>query len=212
MAVARVRVFASHPIASAEYRRVLCAWKSCCLVKEEGPFDVGVFDGELPALDAVLALAFMRTPAMRPLLVTTPCDGATCLRWLLRGVWGVVAYDRYEGELGRALETLASGQLWVPASVIMQYLRIEKTHCLLPSASTLTEREEEILGLLMRRLSNKEIASILRITPRTVKFHVGNILHKLQATSRKDLAPDSLKDSVAGLPVLPVPQPVPQSS
>lgn len=212
MVAARVRLFASHPIALAEYRRLLCSYKRCFVVDGEGLFDVGIFDGELPALDAVLTVALMRTPSMRPLLVTSRCDDTSCLRWLMRGVWGIVAYERYEDELGRALETLGSGHLWVPASVIMQYLRIQKFQCLPRSTRTLTEREEETLGLLLRRLSNKEIASILRITPRTVKFHVGNILHKLQAASRKDLVVHTAKGSAARLPVLPVLHPVPRSS
>lgn len=204
MVAARVRVFASHPIASAEFHRLLWSYPGCCVVEEEGPFDVGVFDGELQALDAVLTMALVKVPVMRPLLVTTRCDDATCLRWLMRGIWGIIAYDRYEGELCRALETLANGQLWVPASVVARYLRVEKAQCLPAATSTLTEREQEILGLLLRRLSNKEIASILRITPRTVKFHVGNVLRKLQATSRRDLTSCTPKQSSLELPVLPV--------
>ena len=44
------------------------------------------------------------------------------------------------------------------------------------------------MELLLRRLSNKEIGSILHISERTVKFHVGNILTKLQVTSRRELS------------------------
>jgi DNA-binding CsgD family transcriptional regulator len=55
------------------------------------------------------------------------------------------------------------------------------------SGDALTDREHEVLHLLERRLSNKEIASILRITERTVKFHVGNILDKLNLRSRQQV-------------------------
>lgn len=50
--------------------------------------------------------------------------------------------------------------------------------------SRLTEREVEVLQLVTKGLSNKEIAQTLSITVRTVDFHVGNILKKLGATSR----------------------------
>ena len=53
---------------------------------------------------------------------------------------------------------------------------------------SLTPREQEVLDFLLRRLSNKEIASILRISERTIKFHVGNIFHKLHVTSRQELS------------------------
>jgi DNA-binding CsgD family transcriptional regulator len=52
----------------------------------------------------------------------------------------------------------------------------------------LTDRERQVMELLLRRMSNREIGTILRISERTVKFHVGNILTKLQVTSRRELS------------------------
>ena len=52
---------------------------------------------------------------------------------------------------------------------------------------TTTARENEILELVRVRLSNKEIAELLQIRVSTVKFHLSNILSKMQAKSRRDL-------------------------
>ncbi len=52
------------------------------------------------------------------------------------------------------------------------------------ASAILTERENEIAGLVRLGLSNKEIAQRLRISPATVKNHVHNILEKLELTSR----------------------------
>lgn len=52
----------------------------------------------------------------------------------------------------------------------------------------LTEREEEILRLIARRLTDKEIAESLFISARTVNRHVGNILAKLEVSSRREAA------------------------
>jgi two-component system, NarL family, nitrate/nitrite response regulator NarL len=52
------------------------------------------------------------------------------------------------------------------------------------SSAVLTQRENEIAGLVRQGLSNKEIAQALRISPATVKNHVHNILEKLELTSR----------------------------
>jgi DNA-binding NarL/FixJ family response regulator len=56
----------------------------------------------------------------------------------------------------------------------------------------LTAREGQVLQLLMRRLANKEISRALAISERTVKFHVSNILGKLQLEDRRGLRPDTL--------------------
>jgi DNA-binding NarL/FixJ family response regulator len=52
----------------------------------------------------------------------------------------------------------------------------------------LTERERDVLALMAEGLSNKEIARRLKMTTRTVEFHVGNILRKLGVASRVEAA------------------------
>ncbi len=53
---------------------------------------------------------------------------------------------------------------------------------------TLTKRELEITALLVQRLSNKEIAEKLFISPETVKRHVYNIYRKLKVSTRREAA------------------------
>ncbi len=52
---------------------------------------------------------------------------------------------------------------------------------------TTTPREDEILELVRRRLSNREIADLLQIRVSTVKFHLSNILSKMHANNRREL-------------------------
>ena len=52
---------------------------------------------------------------------------------------------------------------------------------------TLTSRENQVLDLLRRRYSNKEMATLLKISESTVKFHVSNVLTKLNVNDRRDL-------------------------
>jgi predicted ATPase/DNA-binding CsgD family transcriptional regulator len=58
----------------------------------------------------------------------------------------------------------------------------------LPIGFDLTRRERQILGLLCQRLTNPEIAQQLFLSPRTVGFHVANVLAKLGATNRREAA------------------------
>lgn len=54
-------------------------------------------------------------------------------------------------------------------------------------ASSLTDREQQVLSLVLKRRTNARIAQELHITVPTVKTHVGNVLRKLDARSREDL-------------------------
>jgi DNA-binding NarL/FixJ family response regulator len=182
-----VRIFASHPVVMRQYSQLLAAEKNFHLVSEEEAFQVGVFDAESTSVETVLTLARLKFPMMRPVLVSTPCSDNECLRWLFRGAWGLVTYDRYREELPRAVRQLASGQLWFSAPVVVRWMRIDAARRSTALEVSLTRRERQIMDLLLRRFSNREIAEILNISERTVKFHVGNVLSKLHVHSRKEL-------------------------
>ncbi len=182
-----IRLFASHPIVRMHCSRLLSSQKDFQMVEGEGPPAVGVFDSELRSLDNTLSVARMRYPSMRPILLTHPCDENGCLAWILRGVFGVVFYDRYEEVLCDAVRTVAKGQLWFAPNVVVQWLQMDEKRRESMSRLGLTSREREVLELLLRRLSNKEISTILRISESTTKFHVSRILRKLNVNSRDEL-------------------------
>jgi len=66
-----------------------------------------------------------------------------------------------------------------------------------PIASSLTERELEVLGLIARGLTNREIAETMIISEKTVKTHVSNILGKLALDDRTQAAIWALKHGLA---------------
>ena len=59
--------------------------------------------------------------------------------------------------------------------------------------SLLTKREKEIFSLLLKTKTNKEIASILRISEKTVRNHISNVIQKLGVTSRSSAIIELLK-------------------
>jgi len=187
MAATTIRVFASHPVAAQQFTQLLAAEADFLLVSDDEPFQVGVFDTASASAETVLTLARLKFPAMRPVLVAAPCDETDCLRWLFRGAWGLVTYDYYREELPRAVRQLAGGQLWFPAPVVVRWMRIDAARRSSALHVSLTRRERQTMEFLQRRFSNREIAEILNISERTVKFHVSNILGKLQVTSRAEL-------------------------
>ena len=68
----------------------------------------------------------------------------------------------------------------------------------------LTRREEEVLSGLMKSLANKEIASNLNLSERTVKFHVSSLLAKFRVRGRMELVREASRHTVGAMP-MPVP-------
>ena len=68
----------------------------------------------------------------------------------------------------------------------------------------LTRREEEVLSGLMNSLSNKEIASNLNLSERTVKFHVSSLLAKFQVRGRMELVREASRQTVGAM-TMPMP-------
>ena len=110
--------------------------------------------------------------------------------------WGIDGFvelhKTWQAELPQAIRSILKGQLWVPPEVLLAYVKQVKALLnaqLLPGHS-LTAREAQVLQLLLRQSSNKDISSTLSISERTVKFHVSNTLSKLQLEDRRGLLPD----------------------
>jgi DNA-binding CsgD family transcriptional regulator len=74
------------------------------------------------------------------------------------------------------------------------------------SSVHLTRREEEVLDGVLRSLANKEIASQLNLSERTVKFHVSSLLAKFKVRSRMELLRESSRLSLKAFPAPVAPQ------
>lgn len=115
---------------------------------------------------------------------------AEMIRLIHWGIDGMLVLDEdWKSSLPKAVVALLANQLWIPRQVLLEYvkrMRILLDRQLLPG-QPLTRREGQVLQLLFRRLTNKEIACDLNITERTAKFHVCNVLNKLGLENRKNL-------------------------
>ena len=111
---------------------------------------------------------------------------------LLRlGVKGLLTYKQASRELARAARHVDAGKYWVPRELLTRFVESilpELCGCKsLDSEVDISRREREVLDLLLDNLSNKEIASKLFVSERTVKFHVSNLLSKFGVQRRADL-------------------------
>ncbi|HXE74621.1 MAG TPA: response regulator transcription factor [Candidatus Xenobia bacterium] len=108
-------------------------------------------------------------------------------RMLWYGIQGFLTHAEVERHLLDAIHSVAEGRMWVAAHLL-------GNHAIPPSDAgskgrgiSLTQREEQVIELVKRRFSNREIAEMLRIKESTVKFHLSHVFSKMQARSRHDL-------------------------
>ena len=119
-------------------------------------------------------------------------DATRLLYWGMEGF--VQLSETWRIELPRAIHSILSGQYWVPSEVLMalvSYVHAPEQNRL-PPGHSLTARERQVLRLLMRHLTNKEISKALVISERTVKFHVSHVLTKLGVENRRGLSSGTL--------------------
>ena len=150
--------------------------------------DVILLDLEMPGTDGVEALEKLRDAGSRArTVVFTAYDtDARILGSLRAGARGYLLKGASRQEIFGAIRTVqAGGSLLEPAVADRLLGRIEED---VPQNRRLTSRELEVLALLARGLKNAEIAGQLYISERTVKFHVGSILAKLEAQNRTEAA------------------------
>jgi DNA-binding NarL/FixJ family response regulator len=121
---------------------------------------------------------------------------------LLSGFSGFLSYDQVPDLLGPAIASVAKGETWVTPDVMRKYMTMtsRRSPISVSGVEVLTKRESQIRDLLRKRYSNKEIAMLLGICESTVKFHVSNVLAKLNATGRRDLTQHGT--SSLALPIL----------
>ena len=105
------------------------------------------------------------------------------LRALRLGVSGIVRIGgKFGEELGSAIAVVAAGHLYVKDQALDGCRRGFES-----CGSDLSCREEQVLDLVMLGYTNRRIGMLLGITERTAKFHVCNVLHKLNVKRRKDV-------------------------
>jgi NarL family two-component system response regulator LiaR len=111
------------------------------------------------------------------------------VRILTLGAHGYVSHTDASGILIDAILSIAANQLWIPREVLPRLVGAINglLHKDMRARQTTTPREGEILELVRKRLSNREIADLLQIRVSTVKFHLSNILSKMHANNRREL-------------------------
>jgi two-component system NarL family response regulator len=114
-------------------------------------------------------------------------------RLLHSGIAGFITHAESSHLLGPAIQAVAEGRVWASREIIRIYVELTSQRSTVSrGVEMLTARENQVLELLRKRYSNREMARLLRISESTVKFHVSNVLMKLKAHHRRDLVSTDL--------------------
>jgi DNA-binding NarL/FixJ family response regulator len=124
-------------------------------------------------------------PNLRVIMVDMDVDQSTFLRAIRAGVVGYVLKDASATEVTATIRAVAAGEAVCPPALSMALFHAVQGRPFHRAASrALSRREQELVGLLRQRLTNKEIAARLNLSEQTVKNHVHHMLRKLRAPDR----------------------------
>jgi DNA-binding NarL/FixJ family response regulator len=147
--------------------------------------DVVVLDLTMPGLDGfdLLRGARARWPELKLLVLTMHADAEHAARAVREGADGYLLKDSVAGELVAGVRAVMAGRRYYSEPVQRALSELLRSGATPRPVDRLTERERDVLKLVARGLSTKEIAARFDISSRTVETHRANIMRKLELHS-----------------------------
>lgn len=161
------------------------------LVKEARP-DVVLMDLAMPGCDGLLATRLIkrRFPDVAVVVLTVSDDPADLFEAIRSGAQGYLLKRLDPKDWLAYLRGVVDGEWTMPrdmaARILNEFTAVPQPPA--PDEVGLTERESEVVGLVARALTNREIGDQLGISEQTVKNHLKSVVRKLQLKNRVDLA------------------------
>ena len=160
-------------------------------VLEQTPVDILLLDLRMPGMDgmALLKEARRRCLTARVIVLTSYETDEDIYRAIEGGAHGYLLKDASEQELREAILAVHAGHSYLPRHIAARLA--DRMH-----RSSLSTRELEVLEILAKGLTNKEIATALGISSHTVRCHVASITTKLEASDRTEAVTVAIRHGV----------------
>ena len=160
------------------------------LYRQKSP-DVVLMDLRLPDMTGVEATAAIckEWPKAKVMILTSHDLEEDIFRAFQAGALGYLLKDVQVEVLSKAIKSVAAGNKHIPPEIARALAEHGK-------GSDLTSRELEVLQMVVKGLSNREIGGALGFSENTAKFHVKNILAKLQVSDRTEAATAALQRGI----------------
>jgi two-component system nitrate/nitrite response regulator NarL len=151
--------------------------------------DIAILDISMPGLTGleILAIANAENLPTRLVFFTASVEGRELIMSTAAGAYGVVMKDAPPEILVQSLRRVADGHKLLPLPSSDQAVSRDKRNIAI-AENVLTDRERQIIALVCKGLSNKEIGRRLNIAGGTIKVHLHNVYQKLAISNRTVLA------------------------
>src|ERR1700691_4557780 len=147
----------------------------------------------------VMASLKATRPDLRIIVTGSGVDEETILKAIASGAKGYVDEAATPAEFAQAIRIVNQGSVWAPRRVLSMFIeRVSSSPGRIFPAGrvTFTDREKEVLEMLVAGRSNKEIGSALGIEERTVKAHVAKLMRKVGVQNRIALSVHAITHSL----------------
>ena len=164
--------------------------------------DIVLLDINMPNLDGIQALRIMRDDKIsnKVIMLTIHKDIEYLIKALDIGCDGYVLKDSNSATLKKAIMSVYDNDGYVePSLTPLLNSSLAKRDMPPGELHNITKRELEILKLIASGMLNKEIASQLNISERTVKNHVSNIFRKISVSDRTQAAVFAIKNKIVDI-------------
>lgn len=181
-----------------------CGDEAIALTRTLKP-DVVLMDINMPGLNGIEATKIIKEemPQVGIIALTIHEDEEYIFELVRAGVSGYILKDIQPEQLIKAIKDVAEGktaiQPNITAKLLGEFNRLSDRKTNMFSCDQLTARELEVIKLIAQGMPNKEIASTLYISEKTVKNHITNIFRKLNVEDRTQAALFALKNKIVEL-------------
>jgi NarL family two-component system response regulator LiaR len=165
--------------------------------------DVILMDLVMPVMDGITAIRAIKTqhPETEIVALTSFIEEAKVVAALEAGAAGYLLKDADERTVIEAIRAAHHGEVRLDPAVTRLLAERLRRRPPAPPVDPLSDRELQVLALLGRGLSNKEIAAVLGIADCTARTHVSNVLGKLGLASRTQAALYAVEHGITQEPV-----------
>ena len=158
--------------------------------------NVALMDVNMPDMTGIEAMEHIlrQDPEAKVLLLTSFSDDLRVFEALDKGAMGFVLKNAEISDIVRSIQAAAAGEYTLSPEAIKSLLDSFPRPA--PENQVLTQRELEILTLIVQGFRNKDIAARLSVSVSTVKAYTGKIYEKLQVVSRSEAAAKAVREGL----------------